>query len=91
MASSLGCFSASTHRWSVLTKHLSIKRLTVKSVSEIRWSARPDATAAVCEGYGDIRNALDKIADDALQMASTSHEADCLSEKNGISKNSISQ
>jgi len=55
--------------------------LAVNSLPETRCSARADATAALCEGYEDIRNVLDEIADDTHQMASSRHEADCLSEK----------
>jgi len=81
MASLFHIFPSSTHRWAILTKHLSTDKLTVKSQSETRWSARVDATAALCEGYEDIRNALDEIADDTYHLASTRHEADWLSDK----------
>jgi len=81
MASLYNFFSSSAYRWDILKKHLSTKKLTVKLLSETRRSARADTTAALCEGYEDIRNALDEIADDTYQMAATRHEADCLSEK----------
>ena len=44
-------FSASTHRWAILTEQLDSNGLTVKSLSETRWSARADAVKALCTGY----------------------------------------
>jgi len=49
-------FLPSTHRRSILTKHLSTKKLTVKSLSETRWSARANAIAAVCWCYDGMWN-----------------------------------
>lgn len=40
-------FSASTHRWSILSDCLGPKGLTVKSLSDTRWSARADAVKAL--------------------------------------------
>ena len=54
-------FFAATHRWTVLSDCLSRlpgKSLTVKSLSEIRWSARADAVAALCVGYEEIKIGL---------------------------------
>ena len=52
-------FSASTHRWEILIKFLEGKKrkLTIKALSEARWSARADATEALVDGYNSIQNA----------------------------------
>jgi len=71
-------FSASTHRWSVLKESLGKKGLTVKSLSETRWSARADAVKALCAGYNCIKTALLDIKSDDGQNGTTRHDADCL-------------
>ena len=54
--------------------------LTVKALSETRWSARADATRALVEGYQVIREALKKIGDDMEQKPDTRHEAQALAD-----------
>ena len=71
-------FSASTHRWSVLNESLGSKGLTVKSLSETRWSARADAVKALYVGYNCIKTALLDITSDNAQNGTTRHDADCL-------------
>jgi len=73
-------FSASTHRWAVLTKHLEQTdgALTLKSLSDTRWSARADATKAVLIGYADIKSALEDISEDVQQNGGTRNEAERL-------------
>ena len=72
-------FSASTHRWSVLAKHLQADGTpTLKSLSDTRWSARADATKAVLYGYTEIKSALKAISRDAQQTGGTRNEADSL-------------
>lgn len=59
-------FSASTHRWEILTSSLSDvqgeRGLTLKSLSGTRWSACAEATKALRKGYICITNALKKSA-----------------------------
>jgi len=71
-------FSASTHRWSVLIDRLGPKGLTIKPLSETRWSARADAVKALCAGYDEVKSALQKIGSDDQQNGTTRHEANCL-------------
>ena len=55
--------------------------MTVKALSETRWSPRADATRAlVHEGYRVIREALKKIGDDMEQKPDTRHEAQALAD-----------
>lgn len=71
-------FSASTHRWSILSDCLGPKGLTVKSLSDTRWSARADAVKALCDGYDSIKSALFEIGSDSQQNGMTRHEANSL-------------
>ena len=71
-------FSASTHRWSILTECLGPKGLTIKSLSETRWSARANAVKALCAGYDAIKSALLKIGSDDRHNGTTRHDANCL-------------
>ena len=48
-------------------------------MSDTRWSACADATKALSDGYVEIKSALEEIADDTEQNATTRHEADSLS------------
>lgn len=73
-------FSASPHRWNILQNFLGGKRV-VKSLSETRWSARTDASSALCDGYNEIQSALDTIADDVDEERVTRLEARSLSKK----------
>ena len=75
-------FSASTYRWAILTTCLKERGggLTVKALSETRWSARADATRALVEGYRVIREALKKIGDDMEQKPDTRHEGQALAD-----------
>lgn len=55
-------FSASTHRWDVLLKH--IKNLTVKPLSITRWESRLDAVQAIRFQVKEIYSALLEISQD---------------------------
>ena len=68
-------FSASIHRWTILTEQLDSNRLTVKSLSETRWSARADAVKGLCTGYNCSKSSLSKIASDSNQNGTTKHDA----------------
>lgn len=54
-------FSASTHRWEVLTSR--IKR-SVKRINETRWSCRCDAVRALKENYDDVLDILEDLTSD---------------------------
>jgi hypothetical protein len=82
-------FSASTHRWSVLTDSLGKKGLTVKSLSDTRWSARSDAVKALCAGYNCIKTALMDITSDDDQNGTTRHDAKCLAASMGTLENAF--
>jgi len=82
-------FSASTHRWSVLTDSLGKKGLTVKSLSDTRWSARADAVKALCAGYNCIKTALMDITSDDDQNGTTRHDAKCLAASMGTLENAF--
>ena len=74
-------FSASTHRWGLLTNALSNceSRLPVpKRMSDTRWSARADASSALHKSYSVILNVLENIAED------TDVKAECRQQANGL-------
>lgn len=48
-------FSASTHRWDILLKHV---KTTLKSWSETRWESKIDSIQAVRYQTGQVREAL---------------------------------
>ena len=55
--------------------------LTVKSLSDTRWSARADATEGLVEGYSCIQDALRNIESDSQQTPEARHEARALADK----------
>ncbi|KAL4083493.1 hypothetical protein QTP88_028809 [Uroleucon formosanum] len=57
-------FSASTHQWNVLLKH--INNLTVKPLSGTRWESRLDAVPAIRFQIKEIYSALLEISQDNL-------------------------
>ena len=54
-------FSASTHRWKILTDLLKNCRPVTKSLSQTRWSANAEAVYAFCHSYENICTALEEI------------------------------
>lgn len=62
-------FSASTQRWGILLKH--VKHLTVKPLSQTRWSSRVDAIRAMRFQVGEIYDALKYIIDDTSLIGET--------------------
>ena len=74
-------FSASTHRWAILTASVGQHCSVVKRLSDTRWSAHADAVKALCEGYENIQLALDSLADDVEQPKDTRPEAQRLRRK----------
>ena len=76
-------FSASTHRWQVLCKKLEKceHAVSVKRVSDTRWSARADAVRAIKLGYTHIKEALAEICDSKEEKKTTIVEATSLMKK----------
>lgn len=74
-------FSASSHRWAILTASVGQHCSVVKRLSDTRWSAHTDAVKALCEGYANIQLALDSLACDVDQSQDTRLEAQSLSKK----------
>ena len=75
-------FSASTHRWSLLTNELKPRELVVvERLSDTRWSADADAVAALIKGYSIIFALLDRISIDNDENAKTRLEAQGLTKK----------
>ncbi|XP_071035399.1 uncharacterized protein [Parasteatoda tepidariorum] len=78
-------FSASTHRWGIMLKHLEKgderkqdPSLVLKRVSDTRWCARADATKALANGYNSFQKALQSLAGGETQTSQAIHEAKCL-------------
>ena len=72
-------FSTSTHRWAVLSA--CIDGIVPKSLSTTRCSARADATCALRKNYSGIRSALQQLANDTDQTATTRNDANSLNTK----------
>lgn len=68
-------FSASTSRWNVLEKLFKNKHLSVKPLSNTRWSARADAIKALSENFLQYKEALQIFASDLLQKSIVRVEA----------------
>lgn len=74
-------FSASTHRWELLTLsivQIGSSTLTLKSLSGTRWSANADAVKALKKNYCNILNILSQISNSCNETPSTRHEANSL-------------
>lgn len=75
-------FIASTYRWEVLQKNSSVAstsgNISLKSLSQTRWSARDDACKALMESWSLILNAIMTLEQDLIQKASTRNEAKAL-------------
>lgn len=74
-------FSASTHRWNVLTSSLGKDHIVVKRLSDTRWSAHFDAVTALHGGFEKIQDALDTLSADTDQEVNTRRKAEVLSKK----------
>ena len=78
-------FTASTHRYEILTDSLkTVKSGPVsvpKRVSTTRWSCRSEAVKALVQGYHPIREALAKITRDENEMSKARSEANGLHDR----------
>lgn len=68
-------FGKSTKRWAILEKHVQI---TLKSLSETRWSARADATRTVIEQLPEVIDALFAVSEDITCDSETSSKVTSL-------------
>lgn len=64
-------FSASTHRWKILTDSLEKGCRVTKSLSQTRWSANAEAVYALCHSYENICTALEEILGNENEKADT--------------------
>lgn len=72
-------FTASTSRYARLFDALKAKGLQVpKRLSDTRWSAHSDATRALVDGYSEIMDVLDEIANDEQLNSETRNTAETL-------------
>ena len=65
-------FSSSTHKWAVLKQHIPI---TVKRISNIRWSAKYDAVEAQHSHLQEVIEALEAMRDGVSENMETSGDA----------------
>jgi hypothetical protein len=72
-------FSSSTKRWDLLKKHITI--LTLKPLSETRWSSRIDAIRPLHNNLAEIYDALYEITTSTSFDQKTKYDAKCLAEK----------
>ena len=71
-------FSSSTHRWSILK---SVVGISLKSLSQTRWSARADACRAVRSKYAEIYKCLTDLRSSSTESSVTRTEAGNLAAK----------
>lgn len=71
-------FAASTTRWEILKRRLSVKCKVPKTLSNTRWSARAESVNALVLGYDYFKQALNDISIDLTQKLSTRVEAEGL-------------
>lgn len=74
--------SASTNRWDVLKKHLSVgKALTPKPLCTTRWSSRADTMTPLRNNPGEIIAALREIENSDCFESNVQHEAGSIADK----------
>lgn len=73
-------FSASTNRWRILKDCIGDK-MVLKSLSDTRWEAHYNATAAILKSFSKILESLNCIAEDQSQKGDTRREADNIANK----------
>uniref|UniRef100_A0A3B1JF76 TTF-type domain-containing protein n=1 Tax=Astyanax mexicanus TaxID=7994 RepID=A0A3B1JF76_ASTMX len=72
--------ASSTHRWRKVFRDTDIK-LTLKSLSGTRWSARAESTKALWKYYAQLREALNDMSKDMEEKCVTRSEASALCDK----------
>lgn len=69
-------FSVSTHRWNILSTFLKeTGNVSIKRLSDTRWSARHDACLSISQNWEEIIKALQKIIEDPSEKTQTKCEA----------------
>lgn len=72
-------FSSSTHRWEILQNNLTkTENVSLKKLSDTRWSARSDASISLNKNWNEIINALSFIKNDKSEKSITRSEANGL-------------
>ena len=74
-------FSASTHRWELLTANSGFGNLTLKSLSGTRWSANADAVKALKNYCKIVLKTLNLFSTSENENATTKHEDGALFSK----------
>lgn len=69
--------ASSTHRWGKVFRNTDVK-LTLKSLSGTRWSARAESTNALWKYYAQLRESLNNISKDSQEKRDTRSEASAL-------------
>ncbi|KAF0688590.1 zinc finger MYM-type protein 1-like, partial [Aphis craccivora] len=67
-------FSASTNRWQVLSECLT-GNISIKRLSDTRWSARHDACSSLSKNWSQVLKALNEIEKNPLEKPQTRCEA----------------
>lgn len=81
LQSTYACCASSTHRWNTVFGDNTDITLSLKSLSNTRWSARADSTRALHDNYARIMEALQGIASDSEERQDTRNEAAALCAK----------
>lgn len=68
-------FSSSTHRWAILQSYFNAKNLSLKTLSNTRWSAREEACKSLNKDYKAILQALEHIINDDEETKTTQSQA----------------
>lgn len=68
-------FSVSTHRWAILQSYFHSKSLSLKTLSNTRWSAREEACKSLNRDYKAIVQALEQIINDEDEKKTTRNQA----------------
>lgn len=75
--------TASTHRWDRVFGNNTNIDLTLKSLSNTRWSSRAESTKALWQNYGKITEAIETISADETEKGDTRSEAGGLCQQLG--------
>lgn len=70
-------FSASTHRWEILKKH--VKSLTVKPLCETRWECKIESVKAIRFQIGDVYDAI-------VEVSENTNDPKCKTEAKALAK-----
>jgi len=74
-------FSESPARWNILQSFANSKNITLKSLSNTRWSARAHAVDMLYKFWEEIYGALKSIEENLLEKAATKNTANIIRRK----------